>query len=219
MERVYVELGTPFGRAGSVLRYGHWGRPVIVFPSEYGRAWEAEDKGMIAALARREIAYQDWIIGTVCEWIGTDSSGADSALVMGASLGAYRALAIALRRADLFPDVLGLSGCYDPTQWRAWGEPGPTAYATNPTWFVPDLSGDHLEWLRGGEGRDHRVRRGAAGRPRCVGPRRGSRLAVVAAPGGPPHAAVLLTVFLTTEGRFVDTRVCGGSARVLTCAL
>ena len=28
------------------------------------------------------------------------------------------------------------------------GEPGPTAYATNPTWFVPDLRGDHLEWLR-----------------------------------------------------------------------
>ena len=51
MERVYVELGTPFGRAGSVLRYGHWGRPVIVFPSEYGRAWEAEDKGLISALA------------------------------------------------------------------------------------------------------------------------------------------------------------------------
>ena len=180
MDRVYVELGTPFGRPGSVIRYGHFGRPVIIFPSEYGRAWEAEDKGLVAALAplvdvgriklygvdafddqgwsdpwlpleeraRREIAYQDWITGPVCEWIGADSPGATSALVMGASLGAYRALAIALRRADLFPDVLGLSGCYDPTQWRAWGEPGHTAYATNPTWFVPDLRGDHLEWLR-----------------------------------------------------------------------
>ena len=51
--------------------------------------------------ARREIAYQDWITGPVCEWIGADSPGATSALVMGASLGAYRALAIALRRACL----------------------------------------------------------------------------------------------------------------------
>ena len=35
MERHQVELDAPgFGRAGTVIRYGHWGRPVLVFPSE-----------------------------------------------------------------------------------------------------------------------------------------------------------------------------------------
>ena len=35
MERHQVELDAPgFGRAGTVIRYGHYGRPVIVFPSE-----------------------------------------------------------------------------------------------------------------------------------------------------------------------------------------
>ena len=33
-DRVQVELEGPgLPRAGTVIRYGHWGRPVIVFPS------------------------------------------------------------------------------------------------------------------------------------------------------------------------------------------
>jgi esterase/lipase superfamily enzyme len=41
MDRLQVELDAPgFGRAGTVIRYGHWGRPVLVFPSERGRAWD-----------------------------------------------------------------------------------------------------------------------------------------------------------------------------------
>ena len=37
MDRVYVELGTPFGRPGSVIRYGHFGRE----PKELMREVEA----------------------------------------------------------------------------------------------------------------------------------------------------------------------------------
>src|SRR5262249_30110998 len=33
-----------------VLAYGHWGRPVLVFPSELGKRWDWEDTGMIGAL-------------------------------------------------------------------------------------------------------------------------------------------------------------------------
>ncbi|CUR54918.1 conserved hypothetical protein [metagenome] len=51
MERVQVELEAPgFDRAGTVIRYGHWGRPVLVFPSEQGRAWDYENNGMVAAV-------------------------------------------------------------------------------------------------------------------------------------------------------------------------
>ena len=52
MERHQVELDAPgLDRAGTVIRYGHSGRPVIVFPSERGRAWDYESNGMVGAVA------------------------------------------------------------------------------------------------------------------------------------------------------------------------
>ena len=52
MERQQVELDAPgFHRSGTVIRYGHWGRPVLAFPSEAGRAWEYEEHGMVGAVA------------------------------------------------------------------------------------------------------------------------------------------------------------------------
>jgi len=39
------------GAAGTVIKYGHWGRPVLVFPSERGRAWDFENNGMIGAVS------------------------------------------------------------------------------------------------------------------------------------------------------------------------
>jgi esterase/lipase superfamily enzyme len=39
------------GATGTVVRYGHWGRPVLVFPSERGRAWDFESNGMVGAVA------------------------------------------------------------------------------------------------------------------------------------------------------------------------
>ena len=44
-------------------------------------------------------------------------------VTLGCSLGAYHAANFALKRADLFPLALCLSGNYDPTAWNAWGEP------------------------------------------------------------------------------------------------
>jgi esterase/lipase superfamily enzyme len=46
MRREQVELG-PL----SVIAYGHFGRPVLVFPSEQGRAWDFENNGMVGAVA------------------------------------------------------------------------------------------------------------------------------------------------------------------------
>jgi esterase/lipase superfamily enzyme len=39
------------GAAGTVIRYGHWGRPALAFPSEQGRAGDFENNGMIGAVA------------------------------------------------------------------------------------------------------------------------------------------------------------------------
>jgi esterase/lipase superfamily enzyme len=35
---------------GSVMVYGHWGRPVLAFPSEQGTSGQYEERGMIAAI-------------------------------------------------------------------------------------------------------------------------------------------------------------------------
>jgi len=51
IDRVHVELEMPgLDRAGTVVRYGHWGRPVLVFPAEQGRAWDFEDNRMLASV-------------------------------------------------------------------------------------------------------------------------------------------------------------------------
>jgi esterase/lipase superfamily enzyme len=42
-----------------------------------------------------------------------------------------------------------MSGNYDPTTWHGWGERGDATYFANPVDFVPNLNGDHLDWLRG----------------------------------------------------------------------
>jgi hypothetical protein len=39
------------GAPGTVIRYGHWGRPALVFPSEQGKAWDFENNGMVGAVA------------------------------------------------------------------------------------------------------------------------------------------------------------------------
>ena len=40
-----VDLWSPaIGAAGTVIAYGHWGRPVLVFPAEMGRAEDSESR-------------------------------------------------------------------------------------------------------------------------------------------------------------------------------
>ena len=35
---------------GNLLAYGHWGRPVLAFPSEQGPCWQYEERGMVDAI-------------------------------------------------------------------------------------------------------------------------------------------------------------------------
>jgi esterase/lipase superfamily enzyme len=52
MNREAAELWSDgLGAAGTVIRYGHWGRPVLVFPTEQGKAWDFENNGMVGAVA------------------------------------------------------------------------------------------------------------------------------------------------------------------------
>jgi esterase/lipase superfamily enzyme len=52
VRRDYVALWSPaIGAAGGLLAYGHYGRPLLAFQSEQGRASDYEDRGMIDAIA------------------------------------------------------------------------------------------------------------------------------------------------------------------------
>jgi esterase/lipase superfamily enzyme len=168
------------GTAGTVIRYGHWGRAVLAFPSERGRAWDFEDNGMIGAMAtlldagrlkvycvdsydtaswsnqeigveeraRQHERYESWILHDILPWIYQDCRGAVDVMTLGCSLGAFHAANFALKRADLFPLAMCLSGTYDPAAWNGWGERGTAAYFNNPFDYVSHLHGDHLDWLR-----------------------------------------------------------------------
>ena len=142
--------------------------------------------------------------------------GGQEVITVGVSLGAYHAVHLTFQRSDVAPMAIGLSGNYDPTSWNGWGELGDATYFANPTAYVANMDGDHLDWIRSrvsvllvvGEGPFEvsptrslpatRVRRaaGAQGNPpraRRVGPRQRPRLALVATPAGPPPTALRLT--------------------------
>lgn len=98
--------------------------------------------------ARRHGVYENWILHEVVPFIRDDCAGAGEVITCGCSLGAYHAANFALKRADVFPLAICMSGSYDPSQWDSWGERGETTYFNNPMDYVSHLHGDHLEWLR-----------------------------------------------------------------------
>jgi esterase/lipase superfamily enzyme len=99
--------------------------------------------------AREHGRYESWLLDQVVPWIHADCGGPQDIATVGVSLGAYHAVNLALKRADLFPLALGLSGNYDPATWDAWGERGTAAYFNNPMDYLAHMEGDHLDWLRG----------------------------------------------------------------------
>ena len=136
------------GTSGHVVAYGHWGPPVLFFPSERGSAYDIEANGIIHVLApaieagRLKVYAVD--VNDGASWSNNSIPTEERAR----NHEAYHAVNLALRRADLFPRAVGMSGNYDPGSWNAWGEAGTSLYFNNPTAFVPNLHGEHLEWLR-----------------------------------------------------------------------
>ena len=52
MRRDHIGVHAPaIGGDGDLIAYGHYGRPLLVFPSEQGRAWDFENNGMIGAIS------------------------------------------------------------------------------------------------------------------------------------------------------------------------
>ena len=98
--------------------------------------------------ARRHGGYEDWLLHHVVPVIHADCGGFQEILTTGVSFGAFHAANLTLRRGDLFPLALCLSGVYDVSS-IGWGERGDAVYFNNPADYVSHLHGDHLDWLRG----------------------------------------------------------------------
>ncbi len=177
--RVERVAAPAIGAEGEVLVYGHYGRPLLVFPSQQGHPRDFEDRGMLEAVrelvdagrvkiycvesydgqswhledvpleerARRHGAYEQWIADAVVPAIQADCGGRRDVMAAGCSFGAYHAANFALKRADLFPLSICLSGVYDVSV-VGWGERGDAVYFNNPMNYVQHLDGDHLDWLR-----------------------------------------------------------------------
>jgi esterase/lipase superfamily enzyme len=97
--------------------------------------------------ARRHGAYEDWILRHVVPLIHDDCGGFQEIVTTGVSFGAFHAANFALRRAELFPLGLCLSGVYD-VGGLGWGERGDAVYFNNPADYVANLHGNHLASLR-----------------------------------------------------------------------
>ena len=138
------------GGNGNVVVHGHFGRPVLVFPSEGGSAWDFENNGMLGAVGELVEAgrakiycvdafdsgerwrYESWILDQVVPFIHHDLGGPQDILATGCSMGAFHSANFVLRRADLIPAAICLSGNYE---FGVTGE-------------VAGFHGDHLEWIR-----------------------------------------------------------------------
>ena len=161
--------------------------------------------------ARRHGHYEWWVLTKLVPFVQADSH-THELMAAGASFGAYHSVNFCLKRSDLFPLAIGMSGVYDVSV-QGGGERGEAVYFNNPMDYVANLHGDHLDWLRrqasvaprlrpgavGGHDRRARLdealrraarREGHPARGRPVGPRRPARLALVAAPARPPSAKV-----------------------------
>jgi esterase/lipase superfamily enzyme len=97
--------------------------------------------------ARRHGQYEWWLLERLVPFVQADAH-THELLCAGASFGAYHAANLCLKRADLFPLAICMSGVYDVSV-QGGGERGDAVYFNNPMDYVSHVNGDHLAWLRG----------------------------------------------------------------------
>jgi esterase/lipase superfamily enzyme len=124
------------------------GRVKLYCVTSYDSATWRDDSLSLEERARRHGVYEHWICDEVAPWIRDHSGGRDDIMLAGCSFGAYHAANFALKRADLFPLAVCMSGVYDVAIVGGAWERGDAVYFNNPMDYVAHLQGDHLDWLR-----------------------------------------------------------------------
>jgi esterase/lipase superfamily enzyme len=180
VEGRHVSLWSPaIGGEGEVIAYGHWGRPLLVFPSQQGPASQYEERGMIDAIAPLIEAGRVKVYAVdsfdSASWYREDLSLDDRARLHGlyedwllnqvvpfvqgdantaeiAVTGVSFGAYHAANFALRRADLFPLAICQSgvyDVSRVAGGERGDAVYFNNPADYVAHLGGDHLDWLRG----------------------------------------------------------------------
>ena len=124
------------------------GRAKIYCLDSYDReSWRHPDLSL-EQRARAHLDFEAFVVEQVVPFIHRDCGGAQELGLLGCSFGAFHAANFCLRRADLFPLALCMSGVYDVSAVGGGWERGDTAYFNNPMDYMSHAGGDHLEWLR-----------------------------------------------------------------------
>ncbi|HMQ95282.1 MAG TPA: alpha/beta hydrolase-fold protein [Amaricoccus sp.] len=165
----------------SLVRWGHWGQPVLLFPTAGGDAEEVERMHLIGALgplieagrikvyscdslAGRALAsktgspeyrckllnrFEECVAEEIVPAIRTDcSDGGIEIVAAGASIGAFKALAVACRYPWAFRAAIGMSGTYDLESLLGF-RGTEDYYFSAPIAFLPNLGpGPMLDALR-----------------------------------------------------------------------
>jgi esterase/lipase superfamily enzyme len=135
------------GMVGAIAGLLEAGRVKLYCVDSYdGASWSNRSLSL-EDRARAHGDFERWLLADVVPAIQHECQ-THEVMLAGVSMGAFHAANLALKRADLFPLAICLSGNYDPSRWHAWGERGESAYFNNPMDYVAHLHGDHLEWLR-----------------------------------------------------------------------
>ena len=123
------------------------GRIRIYATDTYDHAsWRNESLGR-EDRARAHQRFEDFVLADLVPAIHRDCGWLAPVAVTGPSLGAFHAADLCLRRPDVFPVALCLSGVFD-LDHIGWGDRGDTFYFHNPIDYVAGMSGDHLDWIR-----------------------------------------------------------------------
>ena len=162
-----------------MIAYGHWGRPLLAFPSQEGPAWQYEERGMIDAIGgpieegRVKVYavdsfdsgswYRDGLSleeraqqhGRYEDWILNQvvpfvQADSNTAEIM--VTGVSFGAYHAANFALRHAHVFPLAICQSgvyDVSVVAGGERGDAVYFNNPADYVQHLGGDHLDWLRG----------------------------------------------------------------------
>ncbi len=136
------------GMIGSIAHLIDEGRVKVYAVDSFDASTWDDESVPLEERARRHSMFEDWIVNQVVPFIFEDSGGPQEPIATGCSFGAFHAANLCLKRADLFPLAICLSGVYDIGN-HGWGERGDAVYFNNPMDYVEHMDDDHLEWLRG----------------------------------------------------------------------
>jgi len=168
------------GQSATLVRWGHYGTPVLLFPTAGGDADEVERMGMIGTLwplidaGRIKVYSVDSIAGRAlaAEWGSVEhrcwllngfeafvahevvpairadcASDSIEIVAAGASIGAFKAVAVTCRYPWLFRAAIGMSGSYDLENLLGF-RGNQDFYLSSPLLFAENLGGEILACLQ-----------------------------------------------------------------------